>query len=256
VTLDSLKKSLAPALEAARPARDIARAFVGYEPGRPPRVSLEKWFLGWLDRQNNFAKNFSPRNVYFEFGTGTGKSMRAYARAVRSYREASNAPAEDFRIVAFDTFEGLPATDDPRDVHVEWEAGKFARTEQQIGAILEEEGFDLRQVRFVKGLFEQSLTEGLRDELMKAGLRPAIVNVDVDYYTSTQQALDWMQPLLQSGAAFYFDDIWSFHGHPDKGQIRAIREFNASGRGHLCPCDLMGLDSQTFLYSAPEWEWT
>ncbi|MGB6442627.1 MAG: hypothetical protein WBF81_04950, partial [Thermoplasmata archaeon] len=50
----------------------------------------------------------------------------------------------------------------------------------------------------------------------------------------------WIEPLLTSGAVFYFDDIWAFHGHPDRGELGAIAEFNRKGNGWLIPFDKYG----------------
>ncbi len=107
----------------------------------------------------------------------------------------------------------------------------------------------------MEGFFDKSLTPELRESFEARGLRPSIVDLDVDYYSSTKQAMDWMLPLLSSGCVFYFDDYWAFHGHPDMGQVRFIREFNESGEGHLVACDIFGREHQTYLFNRPTWEW-
>ena len=103
------------------------------------------------------------------------------------------------------------------------------------------------QIRFVEGFFDHTLTAELAHELKLSP--PAIVTIDVDYYSSTRTVLEWCADVLASGALIYFDDIWAFHGHPDYGQLRAIREFNASHRGHLTPFDTFGEAGKAFVFA-------
>ena len=59
---------------------------------------------------------------------------------------------------------------------------------------------------------------------------PSIVNIDVDYYSSTKTVLNWIYPICQDGTIFYFDDIYEYLGNLSKGEYKAIDEFN---RDHL-----------------------
>ncbi len=162
--------------------------------------------------------------AYYEFGTGSGNTLQ------RALAVLKNFP--DSRVVLFDSFEGLPAANDPKDRLQGWDKGSFAFSEGYIRGIVARNGFDVGRVRFVKGFFEASLTPALAAELRE--VPPAFVTIDVDYYSSTKSVLDFLGPILASGATFYFDDLWSFDGHPDYGQLCALREFNAaSGRGQL-----------------------
>lgn len=80
--------------------------------------------------------------------------------------------------------------------------------------------------------------------------------IDCDYYSSTKTILDWLQPMLKSGTIFYFDDYWSFHGHPDYGELRAINEFNKMNQGRILQRGCVyGLGEHTFIYSRESWEY-
>ncbi|MBX2811074.1 MAG: TylF/MycF family methyltransferase [Myxococcales bacterium] len=237
------------------PIRQFAGDVVGVRAGRQNLVSLEHWFYDWIDRQNGFAKKFSPKNVYFEFGVASGDSLLQYIQAAKKWCTRAERPLTDFRIVLFDSFQGLPPKTDIGDEHIAWSEGLFANSRHDIENKLKAAAFPLEQVTFVEGFFEESLTTKLCTQFKQEGLYPSIVNVDVDYYSSTKTAMDWMLPLLSSGCTFYFDDYWAFHGHPDMGQIRVIREFNDSGNGQLVPCNIFGLDHQSYLYTKPKWEW-
>ena len=59
---------------------------------------------------------------------------------------------------------------------------------------------------------------------------PSIVNIDVDYYSSTKAVLEWIYPICQEGTIFYFDDIFEYLGNLSKGEYKAIAEFN---RNHI-----------------------
>jgi hypothetical protein len=75
------------------------------------------------------------------------------------------------------------------------------------------------------------------------------VMMDCDFYSSTKTVLEWIRPLLRDGTIFMFDDIWAFMGHPDFGELRAIREFNAKGPGLLVPHYFGGPTQQVYVFT-------
>lgn len=163
---------------------------------------------------------------YWEFGTGSGNTLQRALSVLRKFK--------DTNVVLFDSFQGLPQPTSSCDAHVTWNAGDFAFSTDYIRRLIAKNRYPDTQVRFVEGYFERSLTAALAQELQARP--PAFVTVDVDYYSSTQSVLAFLQPLLVSGCNLYFDDLWSFDGHPDFGQQRALNEFNGSNeRGQLLP---------------------
>lgn len=217
------------------------------------RTSLEDWFFYWLCAQNaEDRRSTSPRNCYYEFGVGWARTLTAFARAAVRADKARVVPLSDVRIVAFDSFEGLPKKASRADDHPDWDAGTFAHDEAFVYGKLAKTRFPRENVRLVKGFFEDSLTPALATELGH-GPPPSIVTIDVDYYSSTAQALAFLRPLLRSGAVFYFDDLYSFHLHPDMGQVKAIREFDGT-QGYLSPLREYDFLGRTFMYSALAWE--
>lgn len=184
--------------------------------------------------------------VYYEFGTGSGNTLQRAISVLKHFR--------DSRIFLFDSFEGLPSTQDPRDRLVGWNAGSFSFSEDYILNLVKNSGFSVDRVRFVKGFFDNSLTPELARDLCK--VPPAFVTVDVDYYSSTKQALDFLAPFLVSGATFYFDDLWAFDGHPDYGQLRAISDFNDTwkARGQLVANPIF--QNRIYTYFNREYEFT
>jgi hypothetical protein len=183
-------------------------------------------FIGrafWFDHLSQAVEYAMSRHrergrplTYYEFGTGSGNTLQRSLAVLKHFPES--------RIFLFDSFEGLPSTDDPKDRLLGWDKGSFAFSEDYIRDLVARNGFSLDRARLVKGFFEDSLTPALAAELADAP--PAFVTVDVDYYSSTKTVLEFLAPMLVSGATFYFDDLWSFDGHPDYGQLCALREFN------------------------------
>lgn len=228
-----------------RKIRDVVRGNV-LEP------TLSDWFKFWMHEQNfGFRKNFSPANCYYEFGVGWGGTMSMFAQSAVEFCEETGVDINDIYIFGFDSFKGLPDKKSLADDHLEWEKGSFAFEKEHTLSILEDLNFPLDNVQLIEGYFEESLNDATFQLLKKRP--PSIVTMDVDYYSSTKIALEFMAPLLQSGAVFYFDDLYSFHSHPDMGQVKAIREFNGK-YGYLNPTTESKFTEKTFIYSCLEWE--
>jgi hypothetical protein len=215
---------------------------------------LEEWFFRWLVRQNTYANSFSPKNVYFEFGVGAGTTLIHFINAAKEYCKRHRKPLSDIWIYAFDSFCGLPKKE-KGDENKLWHEGAFSCSREYVESRVKRTGFPLSNISFIKGYYDKSLSQELLRELQSKNVAPSIVTIDVDYYSSTKTAIDWLLPLLQSGCVFYFDDIWSFHGHPEMGELKYIHELNLSKRGYLTPCHMYGLEHHSYIFSRCEWEW-
>ena len=196
-------------------------------------------------------------NSYFEFGVGCGQSLMSYVEALKTFCKDAEENINDYHIFLFDSFEGLPAKYDFRDDLPCYDKGFFAHDVSKIRKLLTNSGMDLSKgnIHFIKGFFQETLTPALRESLKARS--PGIITVDVDYYSSTKVVLDWLEPILPSGAVFYFDDVWSFHGNPGYGELAAINEFNKSERGFLTPCHILSsgeISDSCYIYSNKEIE--
>jgi hypothetical protein len=208
----------------------------GLQPYKALRYRLTH-FIGrafWFDHLSASIEYAMARHrergrplAYYEFGTGSGNTLQRAISVLKGFPES--------RIVLFDSFQGLPATDNPKDKSRDWNKGAFAYPEHYIQQLIENSGVSMHRVRFVKGFFEHSLTPALAASL--GDVPPSFVTVDVDYYSSTKTVLEFLRPMLWSGSTFYFDDLWSFDGHPEYGQLCAVNEFNGAptARGQLVP---------------------
>jgi hypothetical protein len=192
-----------------------------------------------------------PVGPYYEFGVGPGTSLVSYAHALRALCWVDRIAGAQYPIFAFDTFEGLPASSDARDVRPGWWPGRFGASED----IVRRRVLRALPKRFhgglhlVPGKFEDTLTPQAREAMRP--FPPAIINIDCDYYTSCKTVLDWIEPLLTTGAILYFDDVWEFWGHPDYGEVAAIREFERSGRGTLVPLAQVDFGGSAYVFVNP-----
>lgn len=172
--------------------------------------------------------NFNPFN-YYEFGTGEGRSLEYFLKALKMISKDLGLVINKFNLFLFDSFEGLPEYNNSKDKNQAWSKGQFMGNIDKIKSITSKyfpnEGSN---VKFVKGYYENSLTQVLKKTLIDNP--PSIVNIDVDYYSSTKTVLNWIYPICQDGTIFYFDDIYEYLGNLSKGEYKAINEFN---RDHL-----------------------
>jgi hypothetical protein len=167
---------------------------------------------------------------YYEFGVFRLNSIRKF-NSVRKLAAWKCKEFNGIRIFAFDSFQGLPeaTADDVKDK--DWRAGAFLGTLDDVSRIAARNR--IRNIRFIEGFYEKSLTPELAEEL--ATFPPSLVHVDCDLYSSTVVVLRWLDKLALPGALYFFDDIWKYQGHPQAGELRAIAEYNAntSNRGML-----------------------
>ena len=218
--------------------------------------TFENWIYQWMYFQNfEYVKAYTPQNTYFEFGTGWGGTLSGFLKACNRLAKDHNFDLRKVKIVLFDSFKGLPEEKDPADFNPEWEKGKFAYSRDYITKIILDHNFPLENVTFIEGYYEDTLNESTM-EIIKNLPPPSIVTMDVDYYSSTKIALDFIQPLLKSGTVFYFDDLYSFHLHPKMGQVRAINELNSKNNGHLVPLVHMNYCGRGYIYTNRVWEYS
>ncbi|MCI4353631.1 MAG: TylF/MycF family methyltransferase [Thermoplasmata archaeon] len=225
-----------------------------------PKGSYRATFYFLLLQQRRFSlAGVGPWGSYYEFGVGGGDTLVAFVRAIRDFERTAGRLTDPFHVFAFDSFQGLPAPTSTKDQHSDgrrgWRSGDFAHSlgEVRRKIALQEPDLGRIDLNYVSGFYENSLTAELRGQLQRHP--PAIVLIDVDFYSSTRTILDWLGPILRSGTQFYFDDVWSFRGDPEKGELAAIAEFNRKGNGFLVnyPVDAgMNLVSPRYVFFREE----
>jgi O-methyltransferase len=154
------------------------------------------------------------KGSYFEFGSHGGFTMRM---AWDCFHHMF-----DWDYVAFDSFEGLPEIDPIDEMHI-WEKGKLKTSDTDFSGMMASHGIPDDRLKLVKGFYDKSLTEELREELLPR--KAAVIYVDCDLYSSTVDVLKFSRAFLQVGTILAFDDWNCFFGDPDRGERRAFREF-------------------------------
>jgi hypothetical protein len=157
-----------------------------------------------------------PEICVIEFGVGEGGGLLAMqALAALAQREVGIR----IRVCGFDLGTGLPATSDLRDHPDYWRAGQY-----RMGNNLEHRlGPD---TRLILGDVAETVPNFVRELRAPIGF----VAVDLDYYSSTQAALQvFALPDRQMlpHTPIYCDDTQQFFNHEYAGELLAIREFNS-----------------------------
>ncbi len=186
---------------------------------------------------------------YLEFGCSSGRTFCYAYQMFQNCREEvlSSLPARDRlalekakpRFFAFDSFEGLPAPSGERDRHPyspkHWKEGNFAMNLGQFKKVLVSKGINARDVRVIKGWYDQTLTEETKEAHHLT--RASVVHIDCDYYESAILALDFVTDLVDDGTVIIFDDYNYFRGSPSLGERKAFSEW-LSNNPHIRATEL------------------
>lgn len=213
-----------------------------------PGDSLKTWvYLNLIARPRDLAAEFltgfyridllyellrRARSSYrgefsiLEFGTAHG-----YAFTKMLYATRFLGMEDRVRVHAFDTFEGMPASGDPRDRDQisgeSWRPGQFSARYGELEAYCRGQ---YRNFEIHKGLFQDTVTPELLEGLRN--WKPLLVWIDCDYYSSTRTAMERLLPLLPNGCVVYFDDYELLnYGSRFTGEARFVHELNRGDFG-------------------------
>ncbi len=172
-----------------------------------------------------FRDNYRGPFAILEFGVADGYSFTKKVFATQ-YLGAN----EEIICHGFDSFEGLPASDDPRDKQSDdggdWVPGQYRGRYEELSAYL---GSKYLNWQLHKGWFEDTLTPRFLDGLRLN--RPILVWIDCDYYTSARLVMERLIPLLPNGCVIYFDDYEFNYGSRFTGEARLVHEINTGVLG-------------------------
>jgi len=147
---------------------------------------------------------------YYEFGLYKGYSF---------YKAVKATPLPNIKYFAFDSFEGLPESNEGG----KFTKGQYAGSLEYVKDNLRKRGALRDNTFFYKGFYEKTLTHDLQDQLKSYSAK--VVLIDCDLYSSTVPVLIFIKPMLQKGTLLLFDDWNCFDADDNKGQRRAVREF-------------------------------
>ena len=110
----------------------------------------------------------------------------------------------------------------------------MATGEEEFLSLVRKHGLYLDRVNTVKGFYGETLTHELQAELLKKS-RIAFAFVDCVLYESARDVIRFIDPLLQKGSVLYLDDSYTFQGDPERGEQRALAEFQEYSSHRLNP---------------------
>jgi O-methyltransferase len=178
---------------------------------------------------------------YLEFGVHSCSSLLCM------YRELEALRLTNVRLFGFDSFEGLPVSDEPDDIG-RWNPGDFASDYEFALKILEDERVEQSRVFLTRGFFSDTLTPEfiVQHRLSKA----SVIMVDCDQYIGAKQALTFCRPLLRDHALVLFDDWHSGNlASRNQGEKRAFDEFLAGDEFTIEPVETYTANAAVFLVS-------
>jgi hypothetical protein len=149
-----------------------------------------------------------------EFGVAAGHGLRALEDTADEVQQVTGVRVE---VYGFEGGIGMPSTDDPRDMPYTWSEGQFMADPEQVRA-------SLRRAELIVGLLAETVPPFAARDIAPVGF----ASVDVDYYTSTCDALALFDLLPAERALpralLYFDDV--IDSDEWVGELRAIKDFN------------------------------
>jgi O-methyltransferase len=181
------------------------------------RVHNRRWAA--VEEMGDYLVGAQVPGDYCEFGVYQGQTFQYAARLL--------APAlPHMRYFGFDSFEGLPpptGIDCVDGYSSNFNAGEFAVPLDAVTRAVAEAGADMSKVRFVKGWFNETLTDATARDLGLA--KVAAAWIDCDLYESSVPVLAFIGSRLSVGSILLFDDWRVFRNLPEFGQQRAVREW-------------------------------
>lgn len=164
----------------------------GYTWLPPRRLKTLEQHVGYVERER------IPGDVV-ECGVAAGGSAALLGLTLdrlRSHR----------LLFLFDTYEGLPAPteDDPDYSRAAQWTGHCRGTLEEVQAVFRRLGLNTTRMRFVKGLFQDTLGPHLGPI--------ALAHLDGDWYESTLTCLTHIWPALSPGGVIQLDDYGEWQG--------------------------------------------
>lgn len=195
---------------------------------RPDFREREAW--GVVDRPNyaygmlraaDLARYFEKKRVTVcEFGVAQGAGLM---NMIELGEQITAITGIEFRIVGFDTGEGLPTVDGYKDHPEMWSVGDFPMVDR--GDLLRRLG---GRAEMIFGDLKDT-ADGFRETLdPEAPL--GFASIDVDIYTGTVSSFRCLTGRPEQYlpvVSMYFDDVDSIFANDWCGGLAAIHEFNA-----------------------------
>lgn len=175
---------------------------------------------------------------YAEFGCWSGSTFwLAHTEARKHGHQA--------RLWAFDSFQGLPPAQGPKDEHPSWNQGGMSMSVDEFHAICARDGVPRAEYEVVPGFYHDTLD---RMGPTEGPTNIALAFIDCDMYSSTRSVLNFLMPRLKHGMIIAFDDYFCWTPTQLSGERRAMLDFfGDSTRWSLLPYVQFGWHGQSFV---------
>lgn len=171
-------------------------------------------------RAADVAKYCGKQSVtVIEFGVASGEGILNMIDLAPIIEKETGI---EFRIVGFDTGQGLPSVQGYKDHPELWKIGDFA-TEDREGLVRKLGG----RAEIIWGDIADTIRLFTKSHSPSAPL--GFVSIDVDIYSATKSALQCLTgkpEMYNPGVSMYFDDVGFFFANNWAGELLAIAEFN------------------------------
>jgi hypothetical protein len=174
-------------------------------------------FTKVLSRYELFKHIIDKPGDIVEGGVLKGAGVLYWAKLIQIFN-----PLSERRVIGFDTFEGYPEEtrhDYEVDIAEDFlvDASYSPVSPEEIMEIAETNALAHR-VELVKGDATHTIEEYAREN---PGLRVALINCDLDGFSATASALEYLYPKLVAGGVVAFDE----YGERQWGESQAVDEF-------------------------------
>jgi hypothetical protein len=159
---------------------------------------------------------------YVEFGSWGGQTLRLAHEALQGWGDLGTPR----HLWAFDSFQGLPQPEDPRDVHPGWTfGGDGPGGIENFYKDCDGHGVPRDAYTAIEGYYADSLPP-LGDDQPPTDI--ALALLDCNLYSSTVTALEVLAPRLKHGMILAVDDYYLWSSTEVSGERAALREFEAT----------------------------
>lgn len=177
---------------------------------------------------------------YHEYGVHKARTFRM------ALTEARRQDMEEMQFFAFDSFQGLPASNS--HLHDGWIEGALTTSEESFQNIIKQHGIYTDKVHTVRGFYDQVLTEKCVSHFLNCNNKIAVVTVDCDLYESAVPVFKFIENLIQTGTVVYIDDYFVGHrGSVKHGVTRAFDEYKNYSRFDFVPFLPVGWWGKSFI---------
>ncbi len=166
----------------------------------------------------NLARELNiPKVSIMEFGVAGGNGLVSMERIAE---ELETLYGVEIDVYGFDAGSGLPKPVDYRDIPNAYIEGTFSMDIEKLKN-------RLKRAKLFIGLVENTVTDFLKSDYAPV----AFISIDLDYYSSTMQALrilDVGNDRLLPRIYCYLDDVMGRSSSDFNGELLAISDFNDS----------------------------